>query len=474
MGIEVSAMPLRLTFLGAAQNVTGSRFLLETGAERVLIDCGLYQERALRERNWAPFRVPPGALDAVLLTHAHLDHSGLLPKLVHDGFRKRVYCTPATAEIADLMLQDSAQVQEEDAEFKRKRHQLEGRAGPRPEVPLYTRQDALACKPLCAPVPYGQPVRLGSLEFSMHDAGHVLGSCMFRVVARVDGGQRTIIFSGDVGRWDKPILHDPTVFDQADYVLVESTYGDRLHADSQDLDQQLADAITSTARAGGNLLIPSFALERSQDILYRMKRLTQAGRIPKLMVFLDSPMATRITEVFQHHPELLDPEPRALIERGDSPFDFPGLKVVRTVDESKALNSLKGTAVIIAGSGMCTGGRIKHHLATNISRPESAVLFVGYQASDTLGRQLVDGAKEARILGQTYPVRARIMQISGFSAHADRDELVRWLSGLRSRPKRLFVTHGEPATARSFAEHVRGRMGWEVAVPGYGETAELV
>ena len=205
-----------------------------------------------------------------------------------------------------------------------------------------------------------------------------------------------------------------------------------------------------------------------------MKRLTQAGRIPKLMVFLDSPMATRITEVFQHHPELLDPEPRALIERGDSPFDFPGLKVVRTVDESKALNSLKGTAVIIAGSGMCTGGRIKHHLATNISRPESAVLFVGYQASDTLGRQLVDGAKEARILGQTYPVRARIMQISGFSAHADRDELVRWLSGLRSRPKRLFVTHGEPATARSFAEHVRGRMGWEVAVPGYGETAELV
>ena len=467
-------MSIKLRFLGAAQNVTGSRYLLETDGAKVLVDCGLYQERDLRERNWDPFPVPSDTIDAVLLTHAHLDHCGLLPKLVHEGFRGKIHCTAATAEIAEIVLLDSAHLQEEDSAFKRRRHEKERRKGPRPVAPLYTTEEVKATTPLFASVRYEEPVRVGDgVEATFHDAGHILGSSMIRVKVGRNGEERTIVFSGDVGRWDRPILRDPTVFDRADYVLTESTYGDRTHEDPKDIDDMLADVINTTREGGGNVIIPSFAVERSQELLYRLNELLLEDRIPHLMVFVNSPMAISVTEVFEHHPELFDEEMMALIRARTSPFDFPGLKMTRTVDESKAIHHISGTVIVIAGSGMCTGGRIKYHLDHNISRPESTILFVGYQAVGTLGRQILDGADEVRILGRTHPVRANIAQINGFSAHADRDELLRWLSGLQTPPRHVFVTHGEPEAAEHFAGLLREQKGWEVSVPQYQEEAVL-
>ena len=461
-------MHIKLSFLGAAKNVTGSRYRLEVNNTRLLVDCGLYQEREYRSRNWDPFPTPPHTIDAVLLTHAHIDHCGLLPKLVRDGFRGKIYCTAATSDIAEIMLLDAAKLQEEDAAFKTRRHEREGRKGPFPEVPLYTVDDAKAALPLFSPVRYGEAIQIGDgIKATFYDAGHVLGASMITVSVTQAEEERTILFSGDVGRWNRPILRDPTIFTEADYVLVESTYGDRLHEDSTEIGNRLVEVVNSTLGAGGNLVVPSFALERSQEILYYMNELLVKRRIPQLMVFLDSPMAVSITEIFERHPDLYDTEMTKLVSLNRSPFDLPGLKMVRTVDESKAINYIRGSAMIVAGSGMCTGGRIKHHLVTNISRPESTILFVGYQAVGTLGRQIVDGAEKVRILGQHYPIRARIAQIQGFSAHADRNELLRWLSGLRRAPKHVFITHGEPEVAEGFSRLLREKTGWDTSVPEY-------
>ena len=467
-------LQIKLGFFGAARNVTGSRYLLEANNVKLLVDCGLYQERELRGRNWDRFPVPAHTVDAVLLTHAHIDHCGLLPKLVHEGLRARIYCTDATSEIAQIILLDSAKLQQEDAEFKRKRHQREGRKGTFPEIPLYTVDEAQACFPLFSPMRYGEHVQIGAgVEATFHDAGHVLGSSMIKVTVSQEGEHRTILFSGDVGRRDKPILQDPSTFGEIDYVVVESTYGDRVHQDSPDISDSLAEIVNSTWKARGNIVVPSFALQRSQEILYHMNELLIGDRIPHLMVFLDSPMAINITEVFKRHSELFDKEMSKLVRGNKSPFDFPGLKMIQTVDESKAINHISGTVMVIAGSGMCTGGRVKHHLVTNISRRESTILFVGYQAIGTLGRQIVDGARKVRILGQHYPVRARIAQIHGFSSHADRNELFRWLSGLKRAPKRVFVVHGESEAAKHFGEFLWEKTGWEISVPEYGAEALL-
>jgi metallo-beta-lactamase family protein len=467
-------MQIKLSFLGAARNVTGSQYLIETSNLRLLVDCGLYQERELLGRNWSPFSVPPKSLGAVLLTHAHLDHCGLLPKLVREGFDQAIYCTGATSEITRIMLLDSGKIQEEDADFKRRRHQRENRKGPYPDIPLYTRDDAEAVNPLFSSVRYGQAVPIGDgVEATFYDAGHVLGSSMIRLKIEQNGEARTILFSGDVGRRDKPILHDPTLFDEADYVIVESTYGDRLLESPQDAAARLAEVINTTVAKGGNVVIPSFALERSQELLYYLNQFRLEGRIPHLMVFVDSPMAVSVTGVFEHHAELFDQEMKELLSQGKSPFDFPGLNLAGTVEESKAINHIKGSVIIIAGSGMCTGGRIKHHLVNNISREESTVLFVGYQAAGTLGRQIVEGAQRVRILGQYYPVRAGIAQLNGFSAHADRDGLLRWLSSLRRPPRRVFVTHGEPDASQHLAGLIRSRHGWETAAPSYQEQVFL-
>jgi len=448
--------------------------VVEVNNVRFLVDCGLYQERELRSRNWDSFPVPPDTLDAVLLTHAHIDHCGLLPKLVREGFQGKIYCTGATSEIAKIMLLDSARLQEEDAEFKRRRHQREGRTGPFPEVPLYTADDAEASFPLFAPVRYAEKVCIGEgVEATFHDAGHVLGSSMIKVTVSQGAERRTIVFSGDVGRWDKPILEDPSVFNEVDYILVESTYGDRVHEQVPDIGDSLAAIVNSTCEAGGNIVVPSFALQRSQEILYHLNELLVEDRIPDMTVFLDSPMAVNITKVFQRHSDLFDKEMSWLLRHNRSPFDFPGLKLVESVDESKAINKISGTVMVIAGSGMCTGGRIKHHLVTNIHRPESTILFIGYQAGGTLGRHIVDGAKEVRILGQHYPVKARIAQIHGFSSHADKNELLRWLSALDRAPRRVFVVHGETESATSFGEFLRDNKGWDVSVPEYMTEAVL-
>jgi metallo-beta-lactamase family protein len=467
-------MNIKLTFLGAAQNVTGSQYLVQSDKTSFLVDCGLYQERELTGRNWSPFLFSPERLNAVLLTHAHLDHCGLLPKLAREGFNQAIYCSSATAEITQIMLLDSGKIQEEDADFKRRRHEKENRKGPYPEVPLYTRDDAKAVYPLFSAVKYDQTVQVGDgVEATFYDAGHVLGSAMVRLKIEQDGEARTILFSGDVGRRNKPILNDPTFFEEADYVIVESTYGDRLLESPQDTANQLAEAINSTVKRGGNIVIPSFALERSQELLYYLNEFLLEGRIPRLPIFVDSPMAVEVTGVFERHPELFDQEMKKLLHQQRSPFDFPSLELTGTVEESKAINHIKGSAIIIAGSGMCTGGRIKHHLVNNISGEENTILFVGYQAAGTLGRQIVDGAKRVRILGQYYPVKARIAQLNGFSAHADRDGLVRWLSSLRKPPRRVFVTHGELDASQHLAGLIRNRHGWETMVPSYQERVFL-
>jgi metallo-beta-lactamase family protein len=467
-------MKIKLRFLGAAQNVTGSRHLLQVNGTKVLVDCGLYQERQFRARNWEPFTCPPETLDAVLLTHAHLDHCGLLPKLVREGFKGKIYCTEATAEIAKIILLDSAHLQEEDAEYKRKRHKREGRKGPRPVVPLYTTADAEACFPQFSYVKYKQPLKIDDgIEATFCDAGHVLGSSIIRVKVSKDGQDRIVIFSGDIGRPDRPIVHDPSIVEKADYVLVESTYGDRVHQGPEDTKKMIAEVINSTRQAGGNIIVPSFALERSQELLYYINELLVEKAIPPLMVFLDSPMASRITKVFQKHSELYDEDMNEFISRRKSPFEFPGLKMAGTSTESKAINNIRGTIMVIAGSGMCTGGRIKHHLVNNITKSENTIMFVGYQAVGTLGRRIVDGENQVRILGQKYPVNARIARINGFSAHADKEELLEWLSGLKKPPRQVFVVHGETESANEFGDYLRKRTGWQVTVPAYQDEVVL-
>jgi metallo-beta-lactamase family protein len=467
-------MQMKLSFLGAAQNVTGSRHLLDVNGTRLLVDCGLYQERQHRTRNWEPFQVPPSSLDAVLLTHAHLDHCGLLPKLVKDGFSGPIYCTAATAEIARIILLDSAKIQEEDAAYKKKRHEKEGRTGPYPEVPLYTAEDAEACFPLFKPVRYGQSVPLADgIEATFCEAGHVLGSAVICVTARVDGETRCVLFSGDVGRPHRPIIRDPAPVREADYILCESTYGDRVHRGREDIKAEIGDVINATRKSGGNLIVPSFALERSQEVMYYVNELLVEKRIAPIMVFLDSPMAGAITKIFRKHPELFDREMREFLRNGGSLFNFEGLKVTETSKESKAINEIRGTVMVIAGSGMCTGGRVKHHLVNNIARPECTVMFVGYQAIGTLGRRIVDGDEEVRILGQNYPVKARIVQVHGFSAHADKEELLHWLSSLKQPPRKLFVVHGEAESAKAFGQFVREKTGWDVVVPEFQDQVVL-
>lgn len=461
---------MKLKFLGAAGQVTGSCFLIESAGVRLLVDCGMFQERPSVDRNWAPFPVPPETLDAVLLTHAHVDHSGLLPKLVKEGFAGRIISTAATSDLLSIILMDSARIQEEDAAFKQKRHAKEGRRGPHPEVPLYTVEDAERTLPLVEDIAYNARVSLGKgLVARFHDAGHILGSAMIELSVPDNGAVRTVLFTGDIGQKDKPLVRDPSVFSRADTIVMESTYGDREHDDPKDVESLLADAVNAAVRAGGNLVIPTFAVERAQELMYHFGRLVRAKRIPPLLFFLDSPMAVNVTDVFEAHPEVLDAETLQMIREEGGPFAFPGLKLTRTTEESKAINSVLGTSVIMAGSGMCTAGRIKHHLVRNISRPEAVLLFVGFQARETLGRRILDRPAEVRILGESRPVRARIEKIEGFSAHADRRGLNRWLDAFQTPPRRIFVCHGDADVSDAFAAEIRKKRGWMAIVPSYGQ-----
>ncbi len=461
-------MEIKLKFLGAAQNVTGSCHMLQADGIKILVDCGFFQERQFSERNWSPFPVPPESINAVLLTHAHLDHCGLLPRLVKQGFKGKIYCTEATAEIAKIIMLDSAKLQMEDAEYKKKRHKKEGRKGPHPYEPLYNTADVEACFPLFKPVKYKQHVKINHcMDALFCDAGHVLGSSVIRVKVKHNGDSRTVLFSGDVGRPDRPILNDPDLLSQADYVLIESTYGDRVHGDADDIKGLIKDVINETKEVGGNIIVPSFALERSQEVLYYINQLHHENAIPRLTVYLDSPMASKITKVFKEHKELFDDEMTEYIKNHESPFEFEGLNMAGTSDESKAINNVKGTIMVIAGSGMCTGGRIKHHLVNNIEKPENTIMFVGYQAIGTLGRRIVDGEPEVRILGNKYKVKAKVVRIHGFSAHADKEELLHWLSGLKTAPRKIFAVHGEAESAQHFAEFIKEKTNWPIEVPAY-------
>ncbi len=472
--MESNSLKIKIRFLGAAQNVTGSRHLLEIDGVRFLVDCGLYQERQFQSRNWEQFPIPPETINAVFLTHAHLDHCGYLPKLVRDGFKGKIYCTQATDEIARIILLDSGRLQEEDAEHKRKRHEKRGKTSPFGDVPLYTVKDAEASFPYFEPLKYRQQLNIGeNISITLFDAGHVLGSSMIKVDINRNGEKRTVLFTGDLGRPGRPILPDPSIQENTDYLIIESTYGDRVHDDTNDAKKQIADVINDTNARGGNIVVPSFALERSQEILFYLKELLIKDAIPHLLIFLDSPMAAKITEIFRNHQDLFDEETLSMLREHNSPFDLSELKVTTTSEASKAINHIKGTVIIIAGSGMCTGGRIKHHLVNNITRKESTIMFVGYQSIGTLGRIIVDGAKKVRILGDEYKIKAKIEQINGISAHADQNDMLDWIKKFKSPPKEIFLVHGEPESSQAFGKFLRGQIDSNISIPAYGDTASL-
>lgn len=470
---------MNIQFLGAAQQVTGSQYCISHDGKRILIDCGMYQERNYQDRNWSDFVVPPNELDAVLITHAHLDHCGLLPKLVRDGFNGPIYTTAASGQLIDIVLHDSAKIQTEDAKYKKKRHLKEGRKGPHPIEPLYTTEDVNRTIPMIQDVRYGRSfVAAPGIVAAFHDAGHILGSAMIDVRLESKIRPQRIIFSGDVGQGGTPIVRDPSIFKEADYLVMESTYGDRDHGleeggEPEDTGAQLARLISDTIKRGGSVIIPTFAIERAQELIYHIGRLIKTGQIPDVPVYLDSPMASRVTKVFRKHRNLFDEEALARINAGDSPLTFPSLRIVESAEESKAINQLGSPAIIMSTSGMCTAGRIKHHLKHHIARPESLVLFVGYQAVGTLGRHILHRPKEVRIHGRTWPVRAQIAQVHGFSGHADRSQLMTWLSHFDNPPKQVFLTHGDNESAKSLAENIRGRYNWQVHIPVYTEIVKL-
>lgn len=450
--------------LGAAGTVTGSKFLVEIGGRRLLVDCGLYQGlKELRQRNWAPLPVEPARIDWVVLTHAHIDHTGYLPRLCKDGFRGPVYATSATADLARIMLPDSGHLQEEEAAYHNKnktsRHD--------PALPLYTAEEGLAAAVRVSGVAYDRPLDLApGLGVSFAPAGHIIGSATVTLTLGSGPDRRRLLFSGDLGRAAAPILPDATPVGSADYVVVESTYGDRLHG-SEPIADQLERAIRGAVERGGAIIVPAFAVGRTQELLYHLSALSRAGRIPSLPTYLDSPMAIDATTIYWTHPEEFDEEMRRLVFRGDSPFRYGDLHVTRTPEESRAINAIAGPVLVISASGMATGGRVLHHLRQRLADPRTTVLLVGYQAQGTRGRLLQDGARAVRIFGEEVRVRARVETVHGLSAHADADGLVAWLRSAKAAPRRLFVVHGEPPATAALADRVRRELDWNVVVPEY-------
>jgi len=448
---------MKLSFHGANQGVTGSCHLLEGGGRRILIDCGLFQGgRELAEENAEPFGFEPASIDYVLLTHAHLDHCGRLPLLVKQGFRGEVITTSASRELARLVLLDAGHLQEEEARFEAR--QAARRAGHAVSTaPLYTELEALnSLDHFGRTAAYGLPLALDSgIQATFTDAGHILGSACVLLELEEARRRHTVLFSGDLGNTRRPLLRDPAPPPRAEAVVMETTYGNRLHRPIAESVQELEAAIRDTFRRGGNVIIPTFALERAQEILYFLRAAVEANRLPaSTQIYLDSPMAISATAIFERHRECYDAETLALFRAGRDPLRVPGLHFTRETQESMAINRISGGAVIMAGAGMCTGGRVRHHLKHNLWREESSVVFVGFAASGTLARSIIDGAKQVRIFGEEIPVRATIHTINGFSAHADKAELLAWHQRIGG-PARTFLVHGEPQTMRQFAAELR-------------------
>jgi metallo-beta-lactamase family protein len=453
---------MRLSFLGAAGTVTGSKFLLETADNRLLVDCGLFQgQPELRERNWQGLPLGPDKLDAVLLTHAHIDHSGYIPRLVAEGFSGPVICSQATADLAAILLPDSGRIQEDDAEAANRY----GYSRHKPALPLYTEAQARASLPQFKPVAFGVPHRLGDeVSLTLSRAGHILGASF---ISLTFGDGTSILFSGDIGRPDSPLMKPPAQMQGADYIVLESTYGDRRHSGENPADQ-IAEVIRRTAARGGSVVVPAFAVGRTQDLLYHLHALKRAGRIPDLPVFLDSPMAIDVTELLLKHKNEHRLSPQFCA-------DICGIaRYTRTVEQSKAINANTMPKVIISASGMATGGRVLHHLKQLVGDVRNTVLLAGYQAAGTRGDRLARGEKSLRIHGQEYPVRAEIVQIDIMSAHADYEEILDWLRDFRTAPRKVFITHGEPQAAAAMREHIIDSLGWQnVIVPAHGHVAEL-
>lgn len=451
---------MRLTFHGAAETVTGSRFLVETDRARVLVDCGLFQGlKRLRQQNWEPFPVRPDSIDAVIVTHAHIDHSGYLPALVRNGFSGPIWCSDGTADLLELMLLDSAHIQEEDARFANRHRSTRHR----PALPLYTTADAEKALAQVRPTKHHSEVESApGVGVTLSRAGHILGSSL----VRVEAGNRSVLFTGDVGRQVDPVMRPPEAPPTADYVVTESTYGDRLHS-ARDVSEQLAAIVRQTLGRGGTVLIPSFAVGRAQSVLFVLAELRRQGRIPDIPVYLNSPMAIGATELFLAHPDehRLNPSQCDLLREN--------IRFVRTPEESKRLTPLRGPMIVVSASGMATGGRVLHHLRTVAPDHRSSIAFVGFQAGGTRGESMVNGADEIKIFGQYIPVRADVHSIDGLSAHADRRELIDWLASGRLDPKRAFVVHGEASAADAFRRRLRDELGWSAEVPLQGHSVAL-
>jgi metallo-beta-lactamase family protein len=457
-----------LRFLGAAGTVTGSSYLVTANGRQILLDCGLFQgPKDLRQRNWSKAPFDAGRVEAVVLSHAHIDHSGYLPLLVRHGFRGPILCTPGTADLLGVLLPDAAHLQEEEAATANRY----GYSKHRPALPLYTAPDAQAALRLIEPRPYGEQFTVTpGMAATLRRAGHILGSATVELQLGGPDPFR-LVFSGDLGRWGRPILRDPEPVPEADTLLVESTYGDRTHPPSSM--EALARVVVEASERGGALLVPAFAVGRTQELVWVLRQLEEAGRIASLPVYIDSPMAINVSDIYCRHPEDHALDMKLLMDEKRCPLCCKQYHLAHTPDESKALNHHKGPLVIISASGMATGGRILHHLKLRLPDPRTTVLLVGFQSVGTRGRALQEGARTVRIHGQDVPVRARVETLSGLSAHADREEILRWLSGFRRPPGQTYVVHGEPGPAQSLADALQARLRWEARVARDAETVPL-
>ncbi|KKO20338.1 MAG: MBL fold metallo-hydrolase [Candidatus Brocadia sp.] len=463
---------MKITFFGAAKTVTGSCYGIHANATNILVDCGFFQgTKDNEQKNSSPFPFRPSEIQYVLLTHAHLDHSGLIPKLVKEGFRGKILATHATVDLCGVVLLDSAHIQERDAEWENERHMRAGR----PLVsPLYTVQEAADSIAYFQGISYGETRELGDgFKVRFRDAGHILGSAIVELWVRDDTMEKKLVFSGDLGQKNVPLVKNPTFIEEGDYVFIESTYGNRRHKGIEETVEEFNRVIAESVKRGGNVIIPAFAVGRTQEVLYLLNQMARAGKINQLRVFVDSPMALQATRITIKHPECLDEETLALVKRGGFSRGALELTFTESAEDSKSINKLKSSAIIISASGMCEAGRIRHHLKHNLWRPECSVIFVGFQAAGTLGRRIVEGAKIVSIFGEEIAVKASIYTIGGLSAHADRDELLDWLGKFKKRPQRVFVMHGEENTAVDFAKTIHDRLRYDAYVPDMLEHIQL-
>lgn len=465
---------MKIHFLGAAQVVTGSNMLLETENRKILLDCGMFQgNRQLNSLNYKEFPFNPEEVEMLILSHAHIDHSGRIPSLIKKGFKKKIYCTKATYDLCSIMLPDSGYVQETENEWENRKRK---RAGKPLREPLYTAAEATDSLKYFSPVLYNQKITIDdNLTIRFQDAGHILGSSIVEMWIKEKEETIKLVFTGDLGRKNKPIIRNPSIIEEADYLIMESTYGNRKHASLDNEASQLIPIMIETKKKGGNVIIPSFAVQRAQDIIYELNQYydqivsTKDNSYLDIPVYVDSPLTISATEIFRRNPDCFDKETLELIQNGYNPLDFKNLHFTKTAKESKQLNISSESKVIISASGMCTAGRIKHHLKHNLWRKESSVVFVGYQAEGTLGRRIKDGAKKVKIFGEDVKVNAQIHVLEGFSGHADKDELIEWLKNFKKKPQKVFLVHGEKDSLNALQDAIQDELGLDVTAPELGD-----